>query len=48
VTARLAPNTAKKIFEIIPADHVKDFTIGERSLEDIFSEIYRRTSESRT
>lgn len=48
VTARHAPTTAQKIFDIIPAGSVRDFTIGERSLEDIFSEIYRRTSEERT
>lgn len=47
-TARHAPNIARSIFEVIPPDSIRDFTIGERSLEDIFSEIYRRTADFRT
>lgn len=48
VTSRHTADIAKRIFEIIPPECVKDFTISERSLEEIFSEIYRRTTNLRS
>jgi ABC-2 type transport system ATP-binding protein len=46
VTTRLAPEVAKSLFETTNASSIRDLAIGERSLEDIFAEIYRRSPEA--
>ena len=46
VTSRHAPEVAMKLFDIVPPPCIRDLTIGERSLEDVFAEIYRRAPDS--
>jgi ABC-2 type transport system ATP-binding protein len=42
VASRLVCETTKKLLETVPPDSIRDLTISERSLEDVFDEIYRR------
>ena len=43
VTTKTAPEITKVLFEKVDPSKIRDIAIGERSLEDVFSEIYRRT-----
>jgi ABC-2 type transport system ATP-binding protein len=45
-TVRHAPEITRKIVELIPSSGLRDMIISERSLEDVFSEIYRRNPDA--
>ena len=45
VASRLVGSATKQIFEHVSPDDIHDFSVSERGLEDIFSEIYRRSPE---
>ena len=46
VPSRLVSETTKILVDAVPASAIRDLTISERSLEDVFAEIYSRTSTS--
>lgn len=45
-TTRLAPEIAKNLLNVLPTNAIRDLIINERSLEDVFSEIYSRAEKS--
>lgn len=45
-TIRQAPEIAKALLNVISSASIRDLIIGERSLEDVFSEIYSRAEKS--
>jgi hypothetical protein len=45
-TVRHAPEITRKIVDLIPPSGLRDMIISERSLEDVFSEIYRRNPDA--
>jgi hypothetical protein len=38
--------TTKSLFATIPAESIRDITISERSLEDVFTEIYQQSASN--
>jgi ABC-2 type transport system ATP-binding protein len=45
VPTKMAGTTTKQMFDQVDPESILDFSVSERGLEDIFSEIYRRTPE---
>ena len=46
VTSKSVADTTKQLFEVIPPQSVRDLTIGERGLEEVFAEVYRKAGDS--
>ncbi|MCX6125352.1 MAG: hypothetical protein NTV34_11495, partial [Proteobacteria bacterium] len=44
VSTELATKVSKHLWQIFTPEQIQDFTIEERSLEEVFSDIYARTS----
>lgn len=45
-TSRGIGETTKSLFATIPAESIRDITISERSLEDVFTEIYQQSASN--
>ena len=45
VTSKSVAETTKQLFEVIPPQSIRDLTIGERSLEEVFAEVYRKAGD---